>query len=129
MHAGDRGPRADRHPDPAGRAIRGWPVWWRVAAAVSLLGGLHRPILAVPGIPVTPDRHDGRVTAVLFSTAARLLADEARRRGLVVPSFRCPPRSDGVVRSIRRLPDGRAVVAVRVRGRSHADVVADMVEG
>ena len=34
-----------------------------------------------------------------------------------------------MVRSIRRLPDGRAIVAVRVRGRSHADVVADMVEG
>ena len=69
------------------------------------------------------------MTAVLFSAAARLLADEARRRGLAVPSFRCPPRSDGVVRSIRRLPDGRVIVAVRVRGRPHADVVADMVEG
>jgi hypothetical protein len=67
--------------------------------------------------------------SVLFSTSARLLATEAERRGLVAPGFRCPPRGDGVVRAIRRLPGGSAVVAVRVRGRDHRDVVADMVEG
>jgi len=67
--------------------------------------------------------------SVLFSTSARLLATEAERRGLIAPSFRCPPRVDGVVRAIRRLPDGSAVVAVRVRGRDHREVVADMVEG
>jgi hypothetical protein len=67
--------------------------------------------------------------SLLFSTSARLLATEAERRGLVAPGFRCPPRGDGVVRAIRRLPDGGAVVAVRVRGRDHSEVVADMVEG
>jgi hypothetical protein len=67
--------------------------------------------------------------SVLFSSSARLLATEAARRGLIAPGFRCPPRVDGVVRAIRRLPDGSAVVAVRVRGREHREVVADMVEG
>ena len=67
--------------------------------------------------------------SVLFSATARLLADEAKRRGLTAPGFRCPPRAEHVMRAIRRSPDGRATVAVRVRGRDHADVVADMVEG
>jgi hypothetical protein len=67
--------------------------------------------------------------SVQFSASARLLAAEAQRRGLVVPSFRCPPRAPGVVRAIRRLPGGGALVAVQVRGRDHAAVVADMVEG
>jgi hypothetical protein len=67
--------------------------------------------------------------SVLFSASARLLAAEVRRLGLRSPSFRCPPRSDKVVRSLRRFPDGRAVVAVRVRGRDHGAVVADMIEG
>jgi hypothetical protein len=66
---------------------------------------------------------------VRFSTAARLLAAEARRRGLSPPGFRSPPREAGVVRAIRRYPGGQAVVAVRVRGRPHAEVVADMVDG
>lgn len=67
--------------------------------------------------------------SLLFTASARVLAAEARRRGLEVPGFRCPPRAEHVVRAIRRFPDGRAVVAVRVRGRDHAAVVADMVEG
>ena len=66
---------------------------------------------------------------VRFAAAARRLADEARRRGLVVPAFRSPPRLPGVHRSIRRRPDGAAVVAVRVHGRSLEAVVTDMVEG
>ena len=70
-----------------------------------------------------------RVSTITFSRIARLIAAEARRRGLVVPGFRCPPRDDGVSRAIRRYPGGQAVVAVRLRDRSYADVVADMVEG
>ncbi len=66
---------------------------------------------------------------VRFATAARRLGAEARRRGLAVPGFRSPPRLAGVDRSIRRRPDGAAVVAVRVHGRSIEAVVADMVEG
>jgi hypothetical protein len=63
-----------------------------------------------------------------FATAARTLSSEARRRGLVGPSFRCPPRLVGVDRTIRRRGDG-AIVSVRVRGRPWPAVLADMIEG
>lgn len=63
-----------------------------------------------------------------FAHAARLLSREARRRGLVAPSFRCPPRLGGVDRSLRRRQDG-GVVSVRVRGRPWQAVLGDMVEG
>jgi hypothetical protein len=67
-------------------------------------------------------------TTVDFATAARTLTGEARRRGLVGPSFRCPPRLLGVDRSIRRR-DHSVVVSVRLRGRPMAAVLADMIEG
>jgi hypothetical protein len=63
-----------------------------------------------------------------FAHAARVLADEARRRGLVGPSYRCPPRFVGADRTLRRRPGG-AVVAVRIRGRPWPAVLADMIEG
>jgi hypothetical protein len=63
-----------------------------------------------------------------FAQTARALAAGTRAAGLLVPAFRTPPKRSDAVRTIRRLPGG-AVVAVRVRGRSHADVVRDMVEG
>jgi hypothetical protein len=63
-----------------------------------------------------------------FASAARTLTREARRRGLVGPSFRCPPRLVGIDRSIRRHDDG-VVVAVRLRGRPWPAVLADMIEG
>ena len=69
------------------------------------------------------------VTSLRFSAAARLIAHEARLAGLSVPAFRSPPRLEGAVRTLRRRPEGGAVVAVRLRDRSHDDVVADMVEG
>jgi hypothetical protein len=67
-------------------------------------------------------------SAVEFAHAARVLGREARRRGLVVPGFRSPPRIVGVQRTLRRHPGG-AVVAVQVRGRPWFAVVADMIEG
>ncbi len=67
-------------------------------------------------------------TTVEFATAARTLTREARLRGLVGPSFRCPPRLVGVDRTIRRRPDG-AVVSIRVKGRPRGAVIADMIEG
>lgn len=83
----------------------------------------------------TPRVHDGTVpsrhspaTTVDFAAAARTLTREARRRGLIGPSFRCPPRLVGVDRSIRRRPDG-AIVSVRLRGRPLVAVLADMIEG
>jgi len=65
---------------------------------------------------------------VQFAHAARTLTTEARRRRLVAPSFRCPPRLAGVDRSLRRRSGG-AVVAVRVRGRPWPVVLGDMIEG
>jgi hypothetical protein len=67
-------------------------------------------------------------TTVDFAAAARALTREARRRGLLAPSYRCPPRLVGVDRSIRRRPDG-AVVSVRLRERPWVAVLADMIEG
>jgi hypothetical protein len=67
-------------------------------------------------------------STVEFASAARNLTREARRRGLIGPSFRCPPRLVGIDRSIRRHDDG-AIVAVRLRGRPWAAVLSDMIEG
>lgn len=67
-------------------------------------------------------------STVEFASAARTLTREARRRGLVGPSFRCPPRLVGVDRTLRRHGDG-VVVSVRLRGRPWAAVLADMIEG
>ena len=67
-------------------------------------------------------------SATDFAHAARTLTREARRRGLIGPSFRCPPRLVGVDRSIRRR-DGGAIVSVRLRGRAWEPVLADMIEG
>jgi hypothetical protein len=63
-----------------------------------------------------------------FAHAARILGGEARRRGLVAPSYRCPPRVVGVQRTLRRHPNG-AVVAVQVKGRPWFAVLGDMIEG
>jgi hypothetical protein len=66
--------------------------------------------------------------AIEFARAARTLTNESRRRGLVGPSYRCPPRIVGVDRSLRRHADG-VVVSVKLRGRPWAAVIADMIEG
>lgn len=63
-----------------------------------------------------------------FSVVARTVAAEARRLGLTAPAFRAPPRLAGATRTIRRR-DGTALVAVVIRGRPFADVVADLIEG
>lgn len=67
-------------------------------------------------------------STVQFAAAARTLALEARRRGLLGPSFRSPPRLIGVDRSLRRHASG-GVVAVRVKHRPWVAVAADMIEG
>ncbi len=73
-------------------------------------------------------------STVEFAAAARTLTRAAARRGLVVPSFRCPPRVVGADRTIRRRRGGRgdadsAVVSIRVKGRPREAVLADMIEG
>lgn len=67
-------------------------------------------------------RHD-------FAGTARWLAAAARARGLQAPGFRTPPRQAGCNRTIRRYPDGTALVAVRVKGRLWDDVVDDLISG
>jgi hypothetical protein len=67
-------------------------------------------------------------TALRFAEVARTLGDAARRGGWVMPSFRSPPRLAGAQRTLRRR-SGAVTVAVCLRGRPWAAVVADMVEG
>ena len=64
-----------------------------------------------------------------FAGTARWLAAAARARGLQTPGFRTPPRQAGCNRTIRRYPDGTALVAVRVKGRLWDDVVDDLIAG
>ena len=68
-------------------------------------------------------------TSFRFAAAARALTTAARRAGLASPSFRSPPRLRGATRSLRRRADGGATVAVTLRDRPWAAVLADMVEG
>src|SRR5437762_1066879 len=68
-------------------------------------------------------------SSLRFAETVRSLGQAARRRGLTMPAFRSPPRLAGVHRSLRRRPDGAAVVAVVVRDRPWPAVVADMVDG
>jgi hypothetical protein len=67
-------------------------------------------------------------TSLRFAAAARTLGQVARREGLVVPSFRSPPRTVGLDRSIRRLRTG-VVLSIRLRDRPWVAVVADMIDG
>ena len=67
-------------------------------------------------------------STIEFAQAARSLTREAQRRGLIAPSFRCPPRIVGVDRSLRRHQSG-VVIAVKLRGRPWAAVLSDMIEG
>ncbi len=88
-----------------------------------------RPARPQPSAPAQPGpAPDAVADTAAFAHAARALATEARRRGLIAPGFRSPPRLVGVDRSIRRHPSG-AAVAVRVRNRPWVAVAADMIEG
>lgn len=82
-------------------------------------------------MPSSPAVHStDPATSADFAAAARTLASQARRRGLVGPSFRCPPRLVGVDRTIRRRGGGAgAIVSIRMRGRPWLAVLADMIEG
>ncbi len=63
-----------------------------------------------------------------FVAVARALSGVAADHGLLVPSFRCPPRTPGVDRAISRWPSG-ARVSVRRSGLPVPTVVEAMVEG
>jgi len=82
---------------------------------------------------VTPRWHHVRVTTqgmnnATFVNAANLLGAVAARFGLIAPGFRTPPRIVGVQRTVRRRPGG-GVVAVAVKNRPIAAVLADMIDG
>ncbi|MGH9085417.1 MAG: hypothetical protein ACRDYW_08185 [Acidimicrobiales bacterium] len=67
-------------------------------------------------------------SSLRFARAVQVLTAAARGLGLVVPGFRSPPRLMGVQRSIKRWPGG-ATIAVVVRDRPWAAVLADLIEG
>lgn len=69
------------------------------------------------------------MSSLAFARTAERLAEAAAGAGLAVPTFRSPPRVAGVHRTVRRRPDGGAVVAVARRGRRLPAVVADLIEG
>jgi hypothetical protein len=68
-------------------------------------------------------------SSMRFARVAEAMGEALRRRGLVTPAFRSPPRTVGLSRSIQRRSDGSAVVAVGLRCRPWPAVVADMIEG
>lgn len=68
-------------------------------------------------------------TSLRFVAVARTLARAAHDQGLSPPAFRSPPRVVGLSRSLTKRPDGRATVAVLLRDRPWAAVLADMIEG
>lgn len=67
-------------------------------------------------------------TSLRFAESVRVLSNAARSCGLEVPAIRSRPRRTDVDRTIRRRPDGEAIVAVRLEGRPFAAVQADLVE-
>ncbi len=67
-------------------------------------------------------------TTVRFARAARELSRTSRLCGVTAPSFISPPRRGDVSRTIRRRPNG-TVVAVSLRARPWAAVLADMIDG
>ena len=75
------------------------------------------------------------LTAVEFAALARAIASTVHQSGLAAPGFRCPTRIIGVDRTIRRLASQdvagtvAGIVAVNVKDRPLAAVVADMIEG
>jgi hypothetical protein len=69
------------------------------------------------------------VSPTRFAEFARVLAQAAAAHQLIVPGFRCPPRVPGAVRTMRRRPDGSAVVSVAIRGRTNQAVIDDLIEG
>ena len=92
-----------------------------------------RPLRAV----TDTDRADGRsahpapprTSAAQFSECVRVIVTLARRRGLRPPTFRSPPRIDGVDRSIQRRRNGSVLVAIRREDRPFAAIQGDVIEG
>ncbi|MFZ9623455.1 MAG: hypothetical protein ACO3B6_07495 [Ilumatobacteraceae bacterium] len=71
------------------------------------------------------------LSTVEFAALARAIASTTRHLGLAAPGFRCPTRIIGVDRTMRRFmgDEVAGIVAVNVKDRALAAVVADMIEG
>ncbi len=71
------------------------------------------------------------LSTVEFASIARAIASTTRHLGLAAPGFRCPTRIIGVDRTMRRFAGDEVagIVAVNVKDRPLAAVVADMIEG
>jgi hypothetical protein len=82
-----------------------------------------------PGTAPPRQEQPRQPTSLRFGSVAAALSQLARSEGLSSPAFRSPPGLVGVTRSIRRRRDGEATVAVALRSRPWAAVVADMIEG
>jgi hypothetical protein len=75
--------------------------------------------------------HLTSLNSVEFAALARAIASTTRQMGLAAPGFRCPTRIVGVDRTVRRFAGDElaGVVAVNIKDRPLAAVVADMIEG
>ena len=90
-------------------------------------GNTSKGMRVIHGDNRQPDNSTGRCLA--FAEAARQLGMAVRGQGLIVPSFRSPPREVGRRRTLSRHPDGSVTVSVMVRNRIWEAVLADMIEG
>ena len=103
-----------------------------LSVAVAMMDGVEQVIANRTAVKGAKSGERGRVMtmgSLEFSEAARQMAQTIRTEGYRVPTFRSPPRHPGQTRSIRRRADGSATIAVALRGRTSAAVLADMIDG
>lgn len=90
-------------------------------------GNASQGMRVIHGDNRQPENSTGRCLA--FAEAARLLGMAVQGQGLIVPSFRSPPREIGRRRTLSRHDDGSVTVSVMLRNRIWEAVLADMIEG
>ena len=89
--------------------------------------GATRDMRVIRGDQQEQESDTGRCLA--FAETARRLGIAVRGHGLVMPSFRSPPREVGRRRPGARHGNGSVTVSVMVRNRTWTAVLADMIEG
>ncbi len=89
--------------------------------------GATRDMRVIRGDQQEQESDTGRCLA--FAETARRLGIAVRGHGLVMPSFRSPPREVGRRRTVARHGNGSVTVSVMVRNRTWTAVLADMIEG
>ena len=122
-----RGPGSNQYEDKAPQPRTASPAGTgtlRAQARQAAEGPTDRPS-GVDG--VVHDRGADAVSLAQFAQFSRQLAQEAHGQGLRPPGFRSLPINDR--RTLRRYPDGSAMVCIPARGRRPVEVVDDMVEG